>query len=381
MPVFDRYMFKNLLVATVFIAVTLALIILLTQSLRFLELVIQSEASAGAFLTLTLLALPRFFEIILPIALMISTIFVYNKMTMDSELIVMRATGASPLRMARPALVLTALLTLLLLFITLWAGPKSMAQMQRLSQVIKAQYSTLLFQEGVFNAPIKGLTVFLRERARDGELHGLIIHDSRPENATPVTILAMRGVVVATPEGNQVVVYDGSRQALNPNTGALDRLNFERYTIALPDNAGPITQRWQEPNERTFLELFHPDPNNARDQESRRDFWIEAHRRIVTPLLAPAFVLMALMALLIGPVDRRGQGKRIALAVMGGVVIQSLYIGAYNMARHSNAGMVLMYLLVFVPLVAGGFVLSPAAEKFRQLWFYRRRLSGEETVA
>lgn len=370
-------MFKNLLTATVFIAVTLAMIIVLTQSLRFLELVIQSGASAGAFLTLTALALPRFLEVILPIATMISVVFVYNKMTMDCELIVMRAMGASPFSMARPALILTALVTGFLFVVTLWAGPKSIAHLHHLSQVIKAQYSALLFQEGVFNAPIKGLTVFLRERGRDGALHGLVIHDSRAQNEPPATILAMRGVIVATPEGNQVVVYDGSRQALNPNTGALDRLNFERYTIDLPDNAGPIRQRWQEPDERTFWALLHPDPNSVRDQESRRDFWVELHRRIVTPLLVPAFVFMALVALLVGPVDRRGQGKRIAMAIIGVMVVQGLYIAAYNMARQSDAGMALMYLLVLVPLMGGAFVLSPAAEKLRRFWLYRRHVSGE----
>jgi lipopolysaccharide export system permease protein len=83
----NRYIFKNLFLATVFIAVTLAAVIFLTQSLRFLELVINSGASGGAFWMLTMLALPRFFEIILPIALMAGIIFTYNRMTADSELV------------------------------------------------------------------------------------------------------------------------------------------------------------------------------------------------------------------------------------------------------------------------------------------------------
>ena len=61
MNIFDRYIFKNLLIATVFVAVTLAVVIFLTQSLRFLELVIESGASSSAFWVLTMLALPRFF--------------------------------------------------------------------------------------------------------------------------------------------------------------------------------------------------------------------------------------------------------------------------------------------------------------------------------
>ena len=94
--VFDRYIFKNVLVAATFIAVTLAVVIFLTQSLRFLELVIESGASGGTFWMLTFLAMPRFFEIIIPLSLMAATLFIYNRMTSDSELIAIRAAGYDP---------------------------------------------------------------------------------------------------------------------------------------------------------------------------------------------------------------------------------------------------------------------------------------------
>ena len=59
--VFDRYLLKHLLLATVFTAVSLAMVIMLTQSLRFLELIINSGASSFSFFALTFLAMPRFF--------------------------------------------------------------------------------------------------------------------------------------------------------------------------------------------------------------------------------------------------------------------------------------------------------------------------------
>lgn len=370
MPIFDRYIFTQLLVATLITSFTLAAIILLTQSLRFLELVIESGASATAFGSLTLLALPRFFEVILPIGLMAATVFVYNRMSLDSELTVMRALGRPPSGLARPALILALISTILLWFITSWLAPVSLSNMQYLRQVIKAQYSSLLFREGVFNNIRPGLTVFIRERMPDGEMRGLMIHDSREGNAVPVNIMAKSGRIVASDEGHQVLVYDGSRQNINYETGVLDRLEFNRYTIDLPDDSGPIRQRWREPDERTLLELFHPDPDSSRDLQNRREFTVEAHRRVVSPLLAPAFTLLALAALLIGPMDRRGQGRRIALAVMAAIVIQGLYLGAFNFASQSNVGLVLMYLLVVVPIVIGGLALSRYSERIRRQILY-----------
>jgi lipopolysaccharide export system permease protein len=285
---------------------------------------------------------------------------------MDSELIVMRAGGTPPLALARPALAMAALTTLILWFMTMWLGPVSLASMQNMRQVIKAQYLTLLFREGVFNAVVPGLTVFVRDRDPGGELHGLIIHDSRKESEHPVTVLAKRGVIVATDQGQQVLVYDGSRQSLSAGTGALDRLVFDRYSIDLPEGSGPVRQRWQEPDERTFIELLNPDPASKRDQESRWEFTIEAHRRIASPLLAPAFALIALNFLLLGPLDRRGQGWRIAAAAAVTVLTQGLYLAAFSMARHSVFGLLGMYVLALAPLLGGLFLLSGAGENARR---------------
>lgn len=361
--IFDRYLFRMLLLAAVLIAVTLAAVIFLTQSLRFLELVIESGASGTVFWILTFLTLPRFFEIILPIALMAATIFVYNKMALDSELVVMRAAGLSPMALARPALAAAGLCTVLLWLIGMWIAPLSSSSMQQMRQVIKAQYSALLFREGIFNAVGDGLTVFIHEKAANGELRGIVIHDSRPQNEAPVTILAKSGVLAVTDEGQQVLVYEGSRQSVNPRTGTLDRLAFDRYSIDLPDGAGPVRQRWREPEERTFPELFHPDPDNARDAQSRREFIAEAHRRIIAPLLAPVYVLIALAFLLSGPLERRGQGARILAAAGLIVVIQAFFLGAYDIAQETKWGIVLMYALVLLPGGAGVLVLFPGGAR------------------
>lgn len=348
-----RYIFKNLFLATGFIAATLTAVIFLTQSLRFLELVINSGASGSAFWLLTLMSLPRFFEIILPIALMAGIIFVYNRMTADSEMVVMKSVGLSPLQQARPALILASATTIILLLMTSWVAPLSLSGMQELRQVIKAQYSVMLFREGVFNPVMPGLTVFVRARENNGDLRGLMIHDARDPSEGPITILAKRGNLVSSNTGQQVMVYDGTRQSLNRKNGSLNRLNFDRYMIDLPE-AGPVRQRWREPDERTLWELLHPDLLDDRTVESRQEFALEVHRRLVSPFLAPCFAIIALCTLLLGPLERRGLTRRIVLAVGLCITIQGLYLGAFSLAQTQYAaGLILMYLLTFGPSIIG----------------------------
>src|SRR5262245_33901695 len=95
-----RYLMKNLLSATLFVALTLTAVIWLTQSLKLLELVANSDAPPLLFLKLVALSLPKFLEIILPLSLVTAILFVYNKMIMDNELIVLRSCGFDQYAMA-----------------------------------------------------------------------------------------------------------------------------------------------------------------------------------------------------------------------------------------------------------------------------------------
>ncbi len=361
---FDRYVLKSLSVTTFFVACTLAAIILLTQSLKFLELIIESGASSGTFWALAFLALPRFFEVILPIALMISVAFIYSRMVSDSEIAVMRGAGVSPPFLARPALFLALIVTLLMFFITSWLAPTSLGSMQQLRQVVKAQYSALLFREGVFNEAGKELTIFLENRTSDGVLEGLLIHDSRKELDAPVTIIAKRGVIVSTQSGQQIVVYEGSRQDFNAKTGGLNRLDFERYSIDLPDPA-IVGSRWKEPDERTLWSLMNTDYKAEESRGSEKELKAEIHRRIATPLLSFSYTGIVLCFLLLGPLNRRGQGVRIFSAVVSVILLQGVYLSAVNLAQKTQGGIYLMYMLTLIPIFITFFILSPMGEAVR----------------
>ncbi len=361
--VFDKYLLKSLGVTTLLTALALTAIIMLTQSLRLLELIINSGASGLSFFVLSLLAVPRFLEIILPIALIIGIVFIYNRMSSDSEIVVLRGAGLSAARLARPALMIAGMVTMFLFVITCWLAPVSLASMQVMRTTIKSEFSGLLLRDGIFNTLGKTLTVYVGKRGDDGSMENLMIY-SNPPLQQPVTILAKRGVIVTDDNGQQVLVYDGSRQEYNEKTGALNRLDFQQYSIDLPES-GPVRQRWREPDERTLYELLFFDKSNPLDMQKRYDFLVEAHRRVISPFLAVTFTVLPLCCLLLGATNRRGLGRRILMASVAVTMIQGLYLVIYNVAKENVAGIYLMYVLVFVPLVLCGYLLMPQSDALR----------------
>ncbi len=369
MKIFDVYLFKSLCIATAFIAIVLTFIIFLTQSLRFLEIIMNAGAAGSVFWILTGLALPRFFEIILPLSLMSATLFLYNKMILDSELTAMRAIGHSSFALAKPAIILGIITTIFLWAVTMWIAPMSLSKMHTMRTELKADFSNFLFREGVFNKVGKGLTVYIRNRAKNGELQGLMIHDTRDKTKPPSTVLAQRGQIVSNENGDQVIVYDGSRQEYKTKNQILQKLVFERYTIDLPTST-KATRTWIEPDERTIIQLLNPDLTNSKDVNSLREFTVEIHRRFTGPLLALAFPLMGLVALLLGPVDRRGQTVKIGITIITVIALQSTFLASYNIAKNTDIGLALMYIVTLSPIIISLIALSKFSEAFRRKTLY-----------
>ena len=372
LSILDRYIARQILIATIFVAVILSAIVLLTQSLRFLELVINAGASGLSFWLLTILALPRFLEIVVPIGLMAGILFVYNRLILDSELIAMKGLGFTPLTLARPALLIGAGLALFLFIAMAFIVPYSNAHLQEKRYELRAALSTILFREGVFNQAGKGLMVYVRARDADGTLHGLIVHDGRGrldnpsdnKEQTPSTIIATKGVLVATDTGQQVIVYNGSRQDFDESNKILRTLNFDQYTIDLPAATEPLSLRWREPDERTLSELLRPNLNDVIDVERRDDFLLEIHKRISTPFLVLSYAVVGLYFLLLGSIDRRGMSLKIVQAVGVMVLIQILYMTAYNLSKTTQLLTPLMYVVSILPACLGCLALwQPPVKK------------------
>src|SRR3954463_2364778 len=99
-----RYIFRQLGWGTVMVGLVLTLIVWLTQSLQFLQFIINKGLALGDWLKLTTLLLPSFIVVILPSALFFVVVFVYNKLIADRELVVVQAAGMSRMGVAAPAL-------------------------------------------------------------------------------------------------------------------------------------------------------------------------------------------------------------------------------------------------------------------------------------
>jgi lipopolysaccharide export system permease protein len=351
-----RYILRQLALGTVLVSLTLAFVVWLTQSLQFLQFIITKGLAVAAWLKLTVLLLPWFLSVILPAALFLVTLFVYNKLIMDRELVVAQAAGISRLGLARPAMLSAAAAAFTGYLLTLFIVPQAHQSFRTLQWTIRNDVSQFILREGTFNQLTKDLTVYVRGRGQDGELLGVLIHDTRAPEAS-ATIMAERGAVGRSDSGSRVLLFNGSRQSLEPNTGNLSVLYFDSYAVdfgtlqATPDN------RYENNRERGTWDLLTAAPSDTVPARVALRMRAEGHQRLVEPLNSLGFTLVALVFLLTGGFSKHGQTARIVAAIGTVVVLQASAIGAANLTGKDALFTPLMYVVALLPIALGMYII------------------------
>lgn len=363
MGLMNAYVLRQLATATLLVAVTLTAAIWLTQSLRFIDLIVNRGLTLGTFLNLTLLLLPSFLWLLLPIALFAAVLFTLSRLAGDSELVVMRACGLSPLQLARPVLILAAIVCAAGYALTLYLLPLAYRAFKDLDFAVRNDFAGMMLREGNFNTVAPGITIYVRSRDASGDLVGLLVHDARRADQH-VSMIAERGRLAIADNGPRIVLVNGNRQESERATGRLRILYFDRYSVDLGGLGDRGGERWREPRERYLHELFGP-PRDVTDAANVTRMRAEGHNRLASPLLALAMALVALATLLSGEHDRRGQGRRMLVAVLLAAAIQAGNMTAQNVAGKWPAMVGLIHLSVLGPIaLATWWLLAPSTVRF-----------------
>jgi len=354
------YVLKQLLGPVALFAFLMTCVIWLTQSLHFLDLIINRGQSAGTFVYLTLMILPSLLVIILPLAYFFGTLYALSRLNTDSELIVMASAGFSRAQLAVPTLVAAALVMALTYLCGLYLMPAGQRAMNEKVVDIRANIGAALLNEGTFNTPTKGLTVFIRAIDSDGGIHGALVHDNRNPKA-PITYLAESGQIVQTPAGARLIMVDGTIEQSAKHGARLQMLKFKRDVLDLDQFSGPAQPSERATNERYLGELLNPDPNLK--QRVKNAYFAEANNRIAQPLYCIAFALIALAAVIRG---RRGRGAhllRMTIACFAATGLRIAGYGVQGMAIGNPVLCILFYLIPLTGVVAAILILSAGNPK------------------
>ena len=315
MSTLSRYIFRQAATTTVMIVISLTSLVWIALALRQLNLVTAQGQDAFAFLKITLLGLPSLMAVIAPVALLIASIQLLNRLSADSELIVMTAA------------VLVSLVVLLFNFVVMpWAS----RELRDAIIAVRTDLITQVIQPGRFTSPERGLTFHVRDRAHSGELLGLVLHDARDGKQT-TTFLAERARIVKQSGETFMLMQTGHILRRAAPGEPTQIIAFESYGVDLAHFEAKTEQRGLRPRERYLSELLNPAPQDVATSRARNLIVEELHERFSSPLYPLTFVMIAVALLGQARTTRQGRGQALILAFVlataarvGGLTVTNL---------------------------------------------------------
>ena len=366
-PSLSRYLLGQLMGPVAMLTLLLTGVIWLVSSLQYLDMVINRGQSAPTFLYLILLLLPSLLLLIMPLAFFIATLFTLSRLAGDSELVVMASAGFSIRQLCVPVLAAAAIVMALTYACGLYLAPLGQRALRDKVLDIRADMAGALLNEGDFNTPSQGLTVFIRRMGNRGDIQGILVHDNR-DKLRPVTYLAEKGILAQTPAGTRLIMLDGTIETSAQGGKQLQVLRFQSDTVNLDQFSGPARSTLRKIQERYLGELFWPPEIQGVTPKIRNQFFAEAHNRLSMPLYCIAFALIALAAVTRG---RRQRGSVAARLTMASLLAIGLRIGGYGvmgLAQSHQAMVILFYLIPLLGAAGAAAVLagySPSALRAR----------------
>ena len=343
----DRYMLSQLLVLFGFFSLILVLIYWINRAVRLFDRLIADGQSAWVFLELTSLSLPGLIRIVLPLSAFVAAVYVTNRMSSESELTVVQATGYSPFRLARPVVYFGLIVAAMMSVLTHFLVPMSSERLALRSDEISQNMTARLLTPGEFLSPSDDVTFYIREITPAGEMLDIFISEATDPKRR-VTYTASRAYLIRTDNGPQLVMVNGLAQNLNLLTNRLTTTGFEDFAY---DVGALISDTGVQPRSVAGMStwaLLNPTQQAMEDTGQTRDqLIVRGHDRFGQAFLGFVAGLVGFSALIVGGFSRFGLWRNIMLAVGLVIVLKILESTGASIARNNAALWPFVYLAGF----------------------------------
>jgi lipopolysaccharide export system permease protein len=335
------------------ILVSLTGIVWIALALRQFNVVTTQGQDTWMLIKMTSLAIPNLMAIIAPFSYLIAALHTLNRLNTDSELIVLSASGSRVWTVARPLLLLALLVSIFLAFVSHFAQPWSMRVLREYMAQVRSDLLTQVMQPGRFSSPEPDLMFHIRDREADGQLIGLLMHDTR-DKAQSQSYLAEHGTIVKQDGTAYLVMSTGHIIRRTAANEPPQIVAFDKYVVDLdrfePQDGGAGELR---PRERYFDELVNPDPKSKLYATQPGQFRSELNERFANPLYPMAFAFLIIAFVGQARSTRSSRMESLVIAFLVAAICRLAGLAVTNAVSHNPAMVAVVYGL---PL--GAIVLS-----------------------
>lgn len=374
---YDRYVLSQFVLFFGFFALILVAVFWINRAVVLFDRLIGGGQSAMVFLEFSALALPNLIRMVLPMAAFAASVYVTNRLSSESELTVMQATGSSPWRLARPALYFGLAAAAMMGILTNVLLPASVRQLAVREAEVARNITAKLLSEGSFLNPAEGVTFYIRRIDPDGSLNGVFLSDRRNPDF-PVTYTGARAYLVRDGDRSNLIMVDGMAQRLDRAARTLSTTLFRDFSYDISSLIRKDGAAARDIRSMSTGELIRAARRDGAAGEIPRGQLVgHLHTRFARAAVCVAVTLIGFSTLLLGGYSRFGVWRQALLAFVILVMLELLR-GLVSDPVTSRPD---LWPLLYLPSLAGiaiaGAFLSIGSRPLMSLW----RRAGRGTIA
>lgn len=324
MKILNRYFSRQLVAIFIMLLLVLTGLAWMMQIMSMMKFLLKYGIDVGSFLGMTSLMIPFIASIIVPFVCFIAIIFVYNKMIADNEITVMAASGLSPRQIARPALRLGVILTVLNLILNVWIVPASQSKFYDTQWNLQYGMAHMKLQESAFTEISNGLVVYV-EKVAGHDLSQVMLSDMRKEDSHNM-IFAEKGKLVSTIRGLSLMMTNGALQSKGDRmvTGTFETFDMDLNVV---DKEGNNSFKVRRVPTSILIQVAF----DAATEKQHKLVLTELCNRFLSPVMNLILALLCTAILLRSSLLRRraSMAPIVAVAAMAGIM--ALYMSVSNM--------------------------------------------------
>ena len=299
-------------------------IFLMARIMDLISLVVGRGVSLATISQIISLLGPKILSMTIPIATLLAVLTAFLRLSADSELTVLRASGLSIYQLLPPVIFFGLVTTFFAALFTIWLAPNANWDFKlRLLSLAKMR-ADLALQEQVFVRDFPGLVLYVGKIDHDSDVLGQLFIQDQRDPETHSVIVAQRGrlgvdsdngvLLFHLEDGTIDTVYKSRPQANSVKFGTYE-LKFSPGSEFTDDEGGLVKGRAELPTSELLLEA-----EQTNDLAKALSYRLEWHRRLSYPA---ATMIMSIIGLALGA-SFRVRGRNFAL-VMGLAVFVSYY--------------------------------------------------------
>ena len=267
----------------------------------------------------------------------------------------MNAAGMSPMLLFRAFMNVAIVVSLIVAAISAYFAPKGLRMLRDWLTEVRANVVSTIVQPGRFTSIENGVTIHIRERRTNGQLHGIFLDDQRNPKER-LTVFSELGELLDNDKGTFLVLQKGvvQRHEIGQRDPAM--VVFERYAFDLSQFAGGPQSVKYSIRERYLWQLMFPDPKDQFYIEQPGQFRAELHDRMIAPFYPLAFVVIA-FAYLGAPRTTRQSRSLSMLGAIAGVGVLRLIGFVSTVFGSTMPWMLWLQYIALVIAFAGGYLV------------------------